>query len=198
MADLSGKRQSAAEQSAITPIRLRNLTVEAVAPCVRFILRGGEDVTLAGSFGVELPRQACRADRSGDRAVLWLGPDEWLLIDADPACDGLALAKTIEAGLVTPHSLVDVSHRQSGFAVTGRLASTTLNVACPLDLSIEAFPVAMCTRTIFGKAEIVLWRTEELGFRMEVARSFVGYVAGLLEEGSRQPGLGSRRMGRGE
>jgi sarcosine oxidase subunit gamma len=203
MADLSGKRQSAAEQLAIAPIRVRNLTIEAVAPCVRYILRGSEGLTLAAPFGVDLPRQACHANISGHWAALWLGPDEWLLICSDPACDSLAL----EAALTVAHSLVDVSHRQSGFALSGRLAATVLNAGCPLDLSLEAFPTGMCTRTIFGKAEIVLWRTEEHGFRMEVARSFVGYAAGFLEvaaqdavgkEGSRQSGSGSRRGARGE
>ncbi len=57
-----------------------------------------------------------------------------------------------------------------------------MNGACPLDLSLDRFPVDMCTRTVFAKAEIVLWRTDEQQFRVEVWRSFAPYTAALLQE----------------
>ena len=37
----------------------------------------------------------------------------------------------------------------------------------------------MCTRTVFGKAEIVLWRIAPEVFHLDVARSFVPYVWAL-------------------
>jgi sarcosine oxidase subunit gamma len=40
----------------------------------------------------------------------------------------------------------------------------------------------MCTRTVFAKAELVLWRTAPETFRLEVARSFVRYVVDMLSE----------------
>jgi sarcosine oxidase subunit gamma len=40
----------------------------------------------------------------------------------------------------------------------------------------------MCTRTVLAKADIVLWRTREAAFHLEVWRSFGGYVTGLLRE----------------
>ena len=57
-----------------------------------------------------------------------------------------------------------------------------LNAGCPLDLDLAEFPVGMCTRTVFAKADIVLWRTRADAFHLEVWRSFAGYVAGLLAE----------------
>ena len=48
----------------------------------------------------------------------------------------------------------------------------------------------MCTRTLFGKAEIMLWRIDAEVFRIEVARSSARYVWDLLEEAlSRIPRL---------
>jgi sarcosine oxidase subunit gamma len=44
----------------------------------------------------------------------------------------------------------------------------------------------MCTRTVFGKAEIVLWRSGEQVFRLEVWRSFSRYVVHLLHEVARE------------
>jgi len=43
----------------------------------------------------------------------------------------------------------------------------------------------MCTRTVLAKAEMVLWRTADEVFRIEVARSFVTYVAEFLAEAER-------------
>jgi sarcosine oxidase subunit gamma len=119
-----------------------------------------------------------------ERAALWLGPDEWLLIAPE------AQGATLSAGLATalaglPHSLVDVGHRQSGCELHGPQAATLLASGCPLDLDASAFPVGMCTRTVLAKAEIVLWRTAPQTFRLEVARSFVAYVAEFLTEAER-------------
>ena len=61
-----------------------------------------------------------------------------------------------------------------------------LNAFNALDLHLDAFPVGMCTRTLFGKAEIVLWRTGEETFHIEVWRSFAPYLLGCLNEAARE------------
>jgi sarcosine oxidase subunit gamma len=66
--------------------------------------------------------------------------------------------------------------------VSGAHAASILSGACPLDLDRGEFPVGMCTRTVLAKADIVLWRTREDAFHLEVWRSFAGYVTGLLRE----------------
>jgi sarcosine oxidase subunit gamma len=86
----------------------------------------------------------------------------------------------------TAASIVDVSDRNVGIAVNGPKAVDAINGFCPLDLDPSAFPVGMCTRTVFGKAEIVLWRTAADVFRIEVWRSFAPYVLGCLEETVRE------------
>jgi sarcosine oxidase subunit gamma len=53
-------------------------------------------------------------------------------------------------------------------------------------LDPAAFPVGMCTRTVFAKAEIVLWRTSVDIFRLEVWRSFTDYVARYLAQVARE------------
>src|SRR5204862_236244 len=85
--------------------------------------------------------------QAGARAALWLGPDEWLLIAPEPAPRRFAAALA-EALTGLPHSLVDVSHRQSALALSGPQATTLLAAGCPLDLDVGPFPVGMCTRTI--------------------------------------------------
>jgi sarcosine oxidase, subunit gamma len=160
--------------------------LESLPPAARYILRGGDLARQAAeaAAGVGLPAQACRAFTEAGRAALWLGPDEWLLIA--PEAESVALAASLEAALAhLPHSLVDVSHRQSACELRGPQATTLLAAGCPLDLVEGAFPVGMCTRTVLAKAEVVLWRTAPQRFRLEVARSFVAYVSQFLAEAAR-------------
>ena len=82
------------------------------------------------------------------------------------------------------HALVEISHRQVALQVSGPHASAILNTGCPLDLDLTAFPIGMCTRTMLGKAEIVLWRTGAAEFHLEVWRSFSDYVSRWLLEAS--------------
>jgi sarcosine oxidase, subunit gamma len=161
-------------------------TLSEAPPAARFILRGAEAVRVACgmAFGVEPPSGLGPAGKSEGRAVLWLGPDEWLLIadGADAADIGAMLESVLEG---TAHSLVDVSHRQIGLIASGPAAARVLNAGCPLDLDLKASPVGFATRTLFDKVEIVLWRPAETTFHIEIWRSFAPFLAGSLAEAAR-------------
>jgi sarcosine oxidase, subunit gamma len=163
-----------------------SVLLEPLPPATRYILRGAADVRAAAAvaFGVAIPALACRAAAAGERAALWLGPDEWLLLA--PEGETLPLATALEAALRhLPHSLVDVSHRQTACRICGPQATTLLAAGCPLDLDASAFPVGMCTRTMLAKAEVVLWRIDAQAYRLEVWRSFAAYVSQFLAEAAR-------------
>jgi sarcosine oxidase, subunit gamma len=177
MRDLSTAREA--------PLIAAGPWVQTLAPAARLLLRGGEPVREAAqrALAVPVPGTPCRAGVAGERAALWLGPDEWLLLGpvTDDGLEGLRAGAL--AGL--PHSLVDVSHRQIALAVRGPQAATLIASGCPLDLDARAFPVGMCTRTMLSKCEVVLWRTRPEEFRLEVWRSFAAYVAHYLAEAAR-------------
>ena len=157
--------------------------LRTLPPATRFILQGGPAARAAAgeAFGVPLAESPCRANSVEGRAALWLSPDEQLLLGS--AGDAQILAAGLEAALSgIAHSLVDVSHRQIALQVSGPHASAILNTGCPLDLDPTEFPPGMCTRTLFGKADIVLWRTAVAEYQIEVWRSFAGYVSALLLE----------------
>jgi sarcosine oxidase, subunit gamma len=161
-------------------------SVTQLPPAARYVLRGGDAVRQAAgvAFGLTVPHETCRAVSEGERAALWQGPDEWLLIGAVE--ETLALGANLSAALsALPHSLVDVSQRQTALLVSGAHATTLLAAGCPLDLDAAAFPVGMCTRTMFAKAEVVLWRQAPANFRLEVWRSFAAYVSQYLAEAAR-------------
>jgi sarcosine oxidase, subunit gamma len=177
MPDLSAARQG--------PPLSETLWLRSLPSACRWVLRGDEPVRVAAAeaFGVPLPAAPCRASVSGERAALWLGPDEWLLL-APVAQAGLA--QPLERALAAlSHSLVDVSHRQVALLLEGPQAETLLAAGCALDLDAAVFPASMCTRTMLAKAEVLLWRTGAHTFRLEVWRSFAPYVTQFLGEAAR-------------
>ena len=149
----------------------------------QFVLRGGPEAARAAgaALGLDLPEAACRAERRGDRAALWQGPDEWLLLT--PADQEAAIEASLQAALATtPHALVGVGHRNVTLQLAGPRAADMLRAGCPLDLDPRAFPVGMCTRTVLAKAPVTLWRTAPLVFCVIVWRSFRPYVRDFLIE----------------
>lgn len=179
MRDLSGSRRS--------PAFIESAVVRMQPPAWRSILRGGPPVMSAAGegLGFVISGEACRSARASECAALWLGPDEQLLLAS--AAVGPDMGRLLEERLAAlPHSLVDVSHRQIGFEVRGALAQTVLSVGCPLDLAITEFPTGMCTRTLLGKADVVLWRIGADVFHVEVWRSFADYLSRFLAEAARE------------
>jgi sarcosine oxidase subunit gamma len=162
----------------MAPSALTGATAQRLPRMARLLLRG-DPAVLGPAFQLDLPTRPCTS-RPGDRSALWLGPDEWLVL--------------APAGTEWPDweddrgAAVDIGHRQIALSIQGPLAADALAVACPLDLALPAFPVGACTRTVFGKAEIVLWRRDEQAFHLEVWRSFAAYVEQLLAEGVREAG----------
>jgi len=180
MVDLSTARQQ--------PVVASSPLLRQLPPASRLVLRGGPKVLAAAADALGLPRgeTPCRAVRNDGRAALWLGPDERLLIGpAEAAAELSGLLQSALAGL--PHSLVEISHAQLAFEMSGARAAAALNIGCPLDLDLAAFPVDMCTRTVFAKAQIVLWRTGLETFRVESARSFAPYVTKILALATHEP-----------
>jgi sarcosine oxidase subunit gamma len=157
------------------------------APGSRLILQCDVAARAAAAtvWGVPFSEKSCRAHAQGERATLWLGPDEHMLWQA--ARDVAMPTEELEQALSPyPHSLVDVSHRQVALEISGPHAAIILAGACPLDLDVREFPIHMCTRTVLAKSQIVLWRTAPEVFHVEVWRSFQSYVQDLLTEIARE------------
>jgi sarcosine oxidase subunit gamma len=167
------------------------VVVKPAGPAHRISLRAPAESLggLSRALGVKLPEEPMGSafGKSGDftgkgggRAALWLGPDEWLVIDTagnDPMTD-CAKAKAL-------HSATDISHRHVAIDVSDAGAADVLNAGCPRDLSLAAFPVGAAARTVLGKIEIVLFRTGEDAFRVECWRSFSDYAFTFLAEAAR-------------
>ena len=159
-----------------------NASVTVAAPASRLSLRSPLQsvADLSSALGLDLPSHPKQSVSSHGRHALWLGPDEWLIIDESEA----DLAGLV-AGVSAFHAAVDISHRNVGFIIAGEGAEATISAGCPQDLSLEAFPVGACSRTILHKIEIVLLRTGETSFRVECWRSFSDYAFTFLSEAAK-------------
>jgi sarcosine oxidase subunit gamma len=162
--------------------------VRTVPAAARFSLRLDPAVaqalgTVAG-FPIDLPVNKCVA--SGERKAARLGPNEWLLLAPEPDED--AIAAKIDSALAGHfYSFVDIGHRNLSIEVSGRHAAEVLNAGCPLDLASDAFPAGSASRTLLGKAEILLMRWDEApAYRVECGRSFARYVRDFLLEAVRE------------
>lgn len=175
---------SVERRAALAGIELsaKGVRLAVLPPAERVSLRApaASVAALSKALGVTLPKAPKTSAATGGRTALWLGPDEWLVIDEtgkDPLADC--------AGVKALHSAVGISHRNVGISVAGPAAAATVNAGCPQDLSLAAFPVGAASRTVLGKVEIVLLRTAEDTFRVECWRSFSDYVFTFLSEAAR-------------
>ena len=182
-----------AEASRIHPLGGRKVANPAVTltpaePAARLSLRARPDgiAALSKALGVKLPvkPKTSAASKTGTRTALWLGPDEWLVVDTASG-DPMADCTKVKA----LHSAVDISHRNTAILVEGNGAEATLSAGCPQDLSLATFPVGSCSRTILGKIEVVIWRTGAASFRVECWRSFSTYAFDFLEEAAADAAL---------
>jgi sarcosine oxidase subunit gamma len=160
----------------------KDVKLATLPPAHRISLRvpAASVEALSRAIGLALPQRPKTSASTDSRTALWLGPDEWLVIDdgADDPLEGCA-------GVEALHSAVGISHRNVGILVSGPAAAGTINAGCPQDLSLAAFPVGACSRTVLGKVEIVLLRTAADAFRVECWRSFSDYVFAFLTEAAR-------------
>jgi sarcosine oxidase, subunit gamma len=175
-------------QQSVRPDLRAGIAIRALAGEARFSLRLGavaaRTVGEVAGFRLDIPLNSHAG--SGERSAARLGPDEWLLIAADGEAE--IVPGQIETALAGHfYGLVDVGHRNVGIQVVGRHASEVLNSGCPLDLAKAAFPTGSATRTLLGKAEIVLMRLEDTPtYRVECWRSFAPYVHEYLLEAARE------------
>jgi sarcosine oxidase, subunit gamma len=157
--------------------------LEPQPAAAQFALRGGAHARerASAALALALPTMPCRSATAGNRAALWLGPDEWLVIA--PLADECALEAEFAVAMAgIPHAWVNVGHRNAALVISGAAVTDILNAGCPLNLDVTAFPVGMCTRTILAKAGIILWRTGATEFTVSAGRSFIPYVWDFLVE----------------
>ncbi len=136
----------------------------------------------ADVLGVDaLPTAASTVVAVPDGAVIWLGPQEWLITSVR------GNGEDVEAALrdaVSEHggAAVDVSAQRTTLRLSGAHARDVLAKGCSLDLHPAVFAAGAAVQTTLGHAGVVLMPLSDNGsdFRIIVRSSFARYLADWL------------------
>jgi sarcosine oxidase subunit gamma len=138
---------------------------------------------IAAAFGEELPTTPNTVATAGIRQLLWLGPDEWLVIGPDS--DARWIERALRSALGEPDpgatgfgSVVNVSAGRTILELSGPAAREVLEKGCALDLHPLAFRPGQCAQTLVSRAEVILHQTSDTPtYRLLVRTSFARYLA---------------------
>ena len=157
-------------------------------------LRGGPsdaDTAMAAHqvLGLDLPVTPNTVAVSGDRAALWLSPDEWLVVVPFPT-----RAQTIdelERALSGRHvSITDVSANRTILELGGPKAREVLAKGCGLDLHPRAFKAGQCAQTVVARSQAVIWQIDETPtYRVLVRPSFAAYLTDFFIDAMKEYAL---------
>jgi len=126
--------------------------------------------------------------------VLWLGPDEWLIVRPEGAGPDVAPAQEAaihDAAADAFVTSVDVSANRVGLEITGRAARPLLAFGCALDLDPRHLGPGCCAQTMVARAGVILWALgaePTPSFRLLVRPSFATYLETWLRDA--EVGLG--------
>ena len=158
----------------------QGVRVARLAPDAQLLLHGEphDADRLSALAGISLDDRVLRVSTTGEWSALHLSPDEWLLIGPVDGRDEMAARFK---GASIPLSMVDISERSLGLEISGAAATRLLNTGCPLDFHDRVFSSGSCTRTLFGKVPVMIWRPPATGhYRIQYGRSFDDYVTAYI------------------
>ena len=118
--------------------------------------------------------------RAGERAITWLGPDEWLVVSSPETREGVA--DRLEEALSGLHVAVnDISSGQTIIRLRGPRARDLLSKGCPLDYHPRVFGAGQCAQSHIGKSNaLIIQVDDEPTYDIIVRRSFADYLARWL------------------
>lgn len=152
--------------------------------------------------GVALPTEACTSATAGERSLLWLGPDEWMLIAPDG--EAARLQASLGEALTGPHTqAVDVSDYYTVITLTGPRGRDVLARLVTIDLHPRHFAKGRVVGTLAASANIVIWLRDESTaagpvFDLIVRWSMADYLWCLLAESGREFGCPPQQPRAGE
>ena len=161
----------------------RGVTLRELAFVTMVTIRVAVDQPVASRVaeivGAALPTECGSVGACKEHQVLWLGPDEFLVVsDTDPA----TLTAQLEEALgVDPGLVVDVSANRTTLELSGPSAREVLEKGCVLDLHPRAFRAGIAVSTMLGPVPVILWQTDALPtYRIMPRGSFADYTARWL------------------
>jgi sarcosine oxidase subunit gamma len=145
------------------------------------------------ALGAALPVRANTRASAGDVLVLWLGPDEWLVIG--PAGREAALEEKLSQAVAgAGGSVTAIGESRATIVVSGPKARDVLAKGCPLDLHPLAFAGDACAQSLIAGVNATLYRADTgpadpPRFELIVVRSFADFLWRFLEDAGQEYGV---------
>ncbi len=143
------------------------------------------------ALGIDaLPTNSAVAVPGSDSAVIWFGPQEWLVTSAGRPAEALE-AQLREAVGGHGGAAVDVSAQRTTIRLRGEHARAVLAKGCSLDLHPAVFGAGAAAQTVLGLAAVVLTALDDNGtdYRILVRSSFAGHLADWLIDAAEEFGV---------
>lgn len=139
------------------------------------------------ALGLALPTAPCSSAQNDNVLLMWLSPDEWLIIvEGGKEADTEA---ALRANLSGHFAVSDISGGQTLVRLAGRDSVNVLKKSMGYDTHIDTFTIGKVIGTAFAKTSCHLLRTSETEFLMVVRRSFADYLWLWLQQSSKEYGL---------
>jgi sarcosine oxidase subunit gamma len=135
------------------------------------------------------------AGKPAGARVMWLGPDEWLVITKPESAARTVQALTKALKVDGLHaSVTDSTHARTCIEISGPRAREVLMKGCSLDLHPSQFGPGQCAQTMVSKVGVMLMQTAATRsgaptFELYALRSFSTYLWTWLEDASQEFGL---------
>lgn len=144
---------------------------------------------VAEVVGAALPVEPTSVSTGGSSTILWLGPDEWLLVVADGS-QGQVMRDLGERLAGEHHAVTDVSSSRIVMRLSGPRAREVLAKGCSLDLHPRVFGAGRCAQSGLARCHMLLHQVDdEPSFDVYVHRSFADYAWRWLADAAREYGL---------
>ena len=131
-----------------------------------------------------LPSDPNTFSGGADGSVLWLGPDEWLVVGPPDGAAGIESHLRRALGESAARvAIVDVSANRTALELRGPKARAVLEGGCSIDLHPRAFGPGRCAQTLLARANVIVQQlTDEPVYRIFVRPSFAPYLATWLTD----------------
>jgi sarcosine oxidase subunit gamma len=139
-----------------------------------------------GATGAAPPSDANTVATAGRNEILWLGPDEWLVVT--PMDGQGAMESGLNQALAGQHvSIVDTTDARTVIRIHGAHARDVLMKGCPLDLHPRAFGAGQCAQTVIAKADVLIHQRDDAPtYDIYVLCSFARYLWDWLADAARE------------
>ena len=199
MANLSSSRPDFSGQTALAGLASKTsanpdggaigLIFGEMAHLGKLNLRGQNDLAKAVKVitGCTFPPKANQFQSAGDRYVVWLGPDEYLLL-----CEAgkeQELQDSLNTMIPSSHfAITDVSDSLCALSLRGLAVRAVLAKGCGLDLHPKKFTAGQSAQSLLALSAVTLMAEADDAFILVCRTSFAPYVQRWLADAALEYG----------